>query len=178
MVGYFVAFFWGFAEATLFFFVPDIWISILALQGIRQGLMACLYAFVGALAGGLLMYYLGRADIQTMNKLLNKIPAIRAVDILKVQADLQKKGAIAVLWGPMFGIPYKIYAINAHSVMSITAFILVSLPARLIRFIFVALVTSFASERFLAAFSSVGKLQIVLIVWIVFYAVYFLARRH
>ena len=177
MLGYIIASLWGFAEATLFFFVPDIWISILALQSGRQGLIACLYAFMGAVIGGLIMYYLGQANVQSMNTLLNKIPAIRAVDVQKVKSDLQKSGAMAVLFGPMFGIPYKIYAVNAHSVMSITAFILISLPARIIRFIFVALITSFASERFLAAFSSMGKLQIVLIFWVVLYIVYFLLKR-
>lgn len=177
MIGYIIASIWGFAEATLFFFVPDIWISILALQSGRQGLIACLYAFVGAVVGGLIMYYLGRADVQSMNKLLNKIPAIRMEDILKVQSDIQKSGATAVLFGPMSGIPYKIYAVNAHSDMSVTAFALVSIPARLIRFIFIALITTFASERFLATFSPIGKLQIVLIVWVTFYIVYFLLKR-
>lgn len=177
MIGYIIASIWGFAEATLFFFVPDIWISILALQSGRQGLIACLYAFVGAVVGGLVMYYLGRADVQTMNKVLNKIPAIRMMDILKVQSDIQKSGATAVLFGPMSGTPYKIYAVNAHSAMSITAFVLVSIPARLVRFIFIALITSFASERFLATFSPRGKLQIVLIVWVAFYIIYFLLKR-
>ena len=62
MLGYIIASLWGFAEATLFFFVPDIWISILALKNGRQGLIACFYSFVGAVVGGLIMYYLGRAD--------------------------------------------------------------------------------------------------------------------
>jgi membrane protein YqaA with SNARE-associated domain len=176
MGGYIIASLWGFAEATLFFFVPDIWISNLALQSRRKGLIACLYALAGAMVGGLVMYYLGQANAPFMNELMNKIPAIRTMDILKVQSDLQSSGITAVLFGPTLGIPYKLYAVNAHSVMSITAFVLISIPARIIRFILIALIMSFASERFLAKLSAAGKLRIVLILWIAFYVVYFSLR--
>ena len=43
---------WGAAEATLFFIVPDVFLSWLALSDRRQALIACLYALLGALVGG------------------------------------------------------------------------------------------------------------------------------
>ena len=53
---------WGAAEATLFFIVPDVLLSRMALQDRRRALQACLWALAGALAGGTLVWMLGYAD--------------------------------------------------------------------------------------------------------------------
>lgn len=177
MIGYTVALMWGFAEATLFFIIPDVWISILALESRETALLACGYAVAGALAGGTIMYRLGRLDPQKWNSLLSKIPAIRIQDIHKVQSDLGTSGAKAVLFGPLFGIPYKLYAVNAHAVISLAAFLLISVPARGIRFVFIALVTDFISRNWLAGFSSSTRIGIILLLWAVVYAFYFSTRR-
>ena len=177
MIGNIIAAIWGFSEATLFFFVPDIWISVLAVQSARQGLIGCIYALIGAMIGGSVMYYIGRGNLQLMNNLMIKIPAIRKKDILNVQSDLKNSGFIAVLFGPMRGIPYKIYASNAHSVMSITTFLLISIPARVIRFIIVALVISFVSETLLTDYSTTIKIQFLMIIWVGFYSLYFFIKR-
>src|SRR5260221_4366767 len=48
--------FWGFAEATLFFIVPDVLLTLVALFSFRRSaqLMACI--LVGAVAGGSAMF--------------------------------------------------------------------------------------------------------------------------
>lgn len=175
---YLIAFFWGFAEATLFFIIPDVWISILALQNGREALIACLYTLAGAMVGGLIMYYVGKENVQKINKLLDKIPAISSKDIETVRSDLTRSGVKAVLTGPPQGIPYKIYASNAHSAMSIYAFLLISIPARVIRFIIVAVMTTFLSERFMPALSTPNKIWAIMILWTIFYTVYFIVKRH
>jgi len=43
---------WGFAEATLFFFVPDILITRIALADLRRALWACFWSLLGAVSGG------------------------------------------------------------------------------------------------------------------------------
>src|SRR3546814_4475619 len=43
---------WGFAEATVFFVVPDVWISRRALSSWRAALRSCGFALAGALVGG------------------------------------------------------------------------------------------------------------------------------
>ena len=149
----------------------------MALQSLQDGLIACLYALAGAVAGGFVMYYFGRTNVQHLNELLVKIPAIRTKDIQRVQSDLNRSGVVAVLFGPLRGIAYKIYAINAHSAMSIYVFLLISIPARVIRFILTALITAFASEKFLSALSSANKVWVILICWISFYTIYFILRR-
>jgi membrane protein YqaA with SNARE-associated domain len=174
---YIIASLWGFAEATLFFIIPDVWISLIALQSGREALIACGYALVGAMLGGWIMYYRGRANVSYWNAFLDKIPAIRARDIQKVQADLTRSGITAVLFGPAQGIPYKVFAVNAHAVMSIYTFLLITIPARVIRFIIIALIASFVSERFLSGFSLSEKTWMVLGLWTISYIGYFILRR-
>src|SRR3546814_8042489 len=51
---------WGFAEATVFFVVPDVWISRRALSSWRAALRRCGFALAGALVGGVLLCFAGR----------------------------------------------------------------------------------------------------------------------
>jgi hypothetical protein len=50
---------WGLAEATLFFLVPDILITWVALTSLRRALLSSLWVLAGALAGGCLMHLSG-----------------------------------------------------------------------------------------------------------------------
>lgn len=43
-----VAFFWRFAEATLFLIVPDVWLSGIALCNFAKALRASAFALAGA----------------------------------------------------------------------------------------------------------------------------------
>src|SRR3546814_12347528 len=52
-----VSLLWGFAEATVFFVVPDVWISRRALSSWRAALRGCGFALAGALVGGVLLYF-------------------------------------------------------------------------------------------------------------------------
>jgi membrane protein YqaA with SNARE-associated domain len=177
MVGNLIVFFWGLAEATLFFIVPDVGLSIIASKNKRKGMVACLYALAGALIGGTIMFYWGKADIDTANRILDTIPAIRLTDIGQVKSDLLNLGMRAVLFGPLLGIPYKIYATNAHLSISISDLLLISIPARIVRFLLVTLFTSYGTDRFLPNASNKRKYQAVLLFWIVFYTIFFIVRR-
>ena len=177
MIGNLIAFLWGFAEATLFFFVPDVALSIIALSSVEAGFVASFYALAGALIGGVLMFYWGRADIKRVTHILEKIPAIRPKDIEKVRLDLHKKGFVAILLGPALGIPYKIYASFAYEVTSTTVFLLISVPARVIRFLLMAWITPQWVKWLFAEYTYVQQVWIVLIMWGIFYVGYFIAKR-
>jgi membrane protein YqaA with SNARE-associated domain len=172
-----IAFIWGLAEATLFFIVPDVALSIIALKGINLGLVACLYALSGALAGGTIMFYWGRADIEKVSRILIMIPAIRPKDIERIRSDLQKSGVVAILFGPIIGIPYKIYAAYAHSVMSIFRFLLISIPARIVRFVLLTFATPYIIDKLLPNAPYMLQVQVVLILWVIFYSIYFVVKR-
>ena len=177
MTGYLVAFLWGFAEATLFFIVPDVALSVIALKGSETGLTAAGYALAGAMTGGAVMYYWGQADLEKVARILHRVPLIPAKDIAKVQADLQKSGPAAMLFGPLFGIPYKIYASYAHRFTSIAVFLLISIPARGVRFFVIALVTPYIFERFFPGVTYALQVQLVLALWFVLYVFYFFMKR-
>ena len=172
-----IAFFWGLAEATLFFIVPDVGLSVISLKGVDIGLTACLYALAGALAGGTIMFYWGQANIEKVTHILNMIPAIRIKDIEKVRSDLKKSGIPAILFGPILGIPYKIYAGHAHLITSIFFFLLISIPARAVRFVLVTFATPYIIDKFLPNASYLIQVQAVLILWTFFYSIYFIVKR-
>jgi membrane protein YqaA with SNARE-associated domain len=168
---------WGFAEATFFFIVPDVWISILALSSLHEGIVACIYSLVGAILGGIIMYRRGKVDLKAANDFMVRIPAIRPRDIQQVQTSLQKSGVIAILFGPLLGIPYKIYAANSSAVISLLSLILISVPARVIRFLLVAFIANALSNGMLSHFSHVQKIEIMLAFWAVTYSFYFFIKR-
>lgn len=166
--------FWGAAEATVFFIVPDVCLSIVGRNKLRIGLIACFYSLVGALIGGLIMFYWGSTDHTTANQVLDKIPAINPEMIKNVNSQLTEQGLVAVLFGPLSGTPYKIYAVQAAGQgVSLWMFILISIPARLIRFMLVTILFHYALKAVNRVIDKKYNLNILIISWIVFYLFYF-----
>jgi membrane protein YqaA with SNARE-associated domain len=169
-----VAALWGFAEATLFFIVPDVWISLAALRDRRAGLLACLASVAGALAGGLVMYAWGSKDPEGAAGALAAVPAVSRRMIEQVRSSLSSTGFLSLFIGPLTGTPYKIYAVESGAVgASLPLFLLVSIPARGARFLLVALAASWASRRPLGDWPLRRKRAAAIVLWVVFYAVYF-----
>ena len=52
---------WGFAEATLFFVIPDVILTLVALFSIKQSLKVLVTILSGAVLGGALMFWMGKA---------------------------------------------------------------------------------------------------------------------
>lgn len=139
MVVNLVAGLWGLAEATLFFIVPDVWLSLAGRRRLQTELRACLFALAGALLGGALVYIGGAHDKQAIT-LREKIPAIRPAMVARVAMELADHGAGAIFIGPLTGTPYKLYAAQAADAgIGLAVFILMSMPARGIRFVLVTL---------------------------------------
>lgn len=157
------AFVWGLAEATLFFIVPDVLLSAVALRDRALALRLCLWTLGGALVGGLAMYLWGRHDVAQAGETLAMLPAISASMLARVGEDLERLGALATLLGPLSGTPYKIYAaLSPEAGIALGVFIAISIPARLIRFVLIVAVTAWVSRTLLA-------------LWALFYIVYFTA---
>lgn len=169
-----IAVLWGIAESTLFFIVPDVFLSWIALENTKRACMSCLWALTGALLGGSLMYLWGINNPDQALSVLDYIPAISINMIQNVHSDLEKAGIRAVLTGPMYGIPYKIYAVqSANMRISYLLFILISVPARLVRFIIVTLIFGFISKNLPKSWTITAKKILHIIVWAVFYLIYF-----
>lgn len=60
-----IAALWGIAEATVFFIVPDVWISFVAARrDWKAGVLAACLACTGALIGGAIMYLWASRDAE------------------------------------------------------------------------------------------------------------------
>ena len=165
---------WGFAEATLFFIVPDVFLTWVALQGIRRGFKACGWALGGALLGGATMWLWGRGDAGSATEALDHVPAISPLMIASVRDMLASVGLTEVFFGPLFGTPYKVYAVQAGSLgMPLIGFLIVSVPARLIRFIVLTLLSGAISGWIGDRLSISSKRAILTILWVSFYGWYF-----
>lgn len=134
-----VAALWGAAEATCFFIVPDVWLTRVSLRSRKRGIVAALSSLGGALAGGIATYlWSARTESHESKRLLRKLPAISGAMIDRADTEIARVGNRGMLWGPLRGVPYKIYARAAGAQRkSLLSFIVWSLPARIPRFLLV-----------------------------------------
>ena len=135
------AFVWGFAEASLFFVVPDLLISWVAMnRGLKAGAWASLLAAIGAVIGGGLIFLWSAHDPASARRAISAVPAVSDAMIADAQADIDRNGwFIAAMKGPLTSTPYKVYALLApKSGAPLAAFAPAALPVRLPRFLIVA----------------------------------------
>jgi hypothetical protein len=132
-----IAFGWGFAEATAFFVVPDVWTTRIALRHPRRALASTVSATVGAVAGGAVVHrWASRVPPAESAGLLAKIPAIDAAMVAGVDAEVSRRGFPALMAGPVRGVPYKLYARSAAvQGLPLGGLIAWTVPARIIRFL-------------------------------------------
>lgn len=173
-----VAALWGFAEATVFFIVPDVWLTLVSARSLRAGMRACAWALVGALAGGGVMYAAAAGAPDVVRAVVVRVPAIspRMVEAVRTQIDVHGLGAVLV--GPAQGRPYKIYASEwGASRRGLAGFLAISVPARLVRFV-LSVVAAAAIARLLTPWSrrrAAVERAVLLATWAVFYGLYFRA---
>lgn len=165
---------WGFAEATLFFIMPDIILTATALFSVRQSLRQMAAAVVGALAGGALMYGMAVHDPASAKTLVQGVPFVRHRMFETVERDFQTAGIWAPCKGPTSGVPYKVYAVEAPRYTGWFSFLLLSIPARLER-----LVVTWAIFASLGAFlrrniqsHPLGAMGFHALYWIAIYTYY------
>ncbi|MCR4525757.1 hypothetical protein NUV30_05080 [Kocuria rhizophila] len=130
---------WGFAEATAFFVVPDVWLSAVALRNLPRGLACAASATAGALVGGAVVHRWGaRVPGDDSARMLAGIPAVSSAMVARVERDMAARGFTAVLLGPLRGTPYKLYARTAGLRGDpLHRFLAWSVPARAPRFVVV-----------------------------------------
>lgn len=169
---------WGFAEATFFFIVPDVFTSRVALtHPPRVALLACVWAVGGALIGGHLLFVFAKtnpAEAAQLLAALDVIPGISPAMIAATGEDIRLHGSGAFFTSAFGGVPYKLCALQASSHgVGYTAFLIASAGSRLLRF---AVVTGFAllcRHWLLARFSRTVHLCVHAATWSAFYGGYF-----
>lgn len=169
---------WGLAEATFFYLVPDVILSAIAILDPRLALWACLAATAGALAGGAFMYRRGARDPAASREYLLRVPGIGPCMLDRVAAEVGRRGLLALALGPLSGTPYKLYAVECgRRRLSLAGFLLVSVPARLARFVVVTVLAAWLAWRVFPTLPTSAKLAAWLAAWCLFYAWYFRAMR-
>jgi membrane protein YqaA with SNARE-associated domain len=171
-----LAFVWGVAEASFFFIVPDVLLTFVACRALKPALKATIAALAGALIGGVGMYAFGLRAPHAASAFLDHVPAINADLIARVARQIDEHGLIAVMIGPLKGIPYKIYAVEwGAQGRSLIGFLLISIPARYIRFFLAAVVARLIARLIepVTRRRRNSELLIIAAIWIVFYGYYF-----
>lgn len=165
---------WGFAEATLFFIVPDVLLTFVVIWSFPYGLLGCLFALIGALAGGLVMYNFGKRQPDKALRVLGKIPAISETMIASAGTKLSQHGTTAMIRSVFRGVPYKIFAVQASRYgISRRRFLLASFPARIMRFLIAVLAMGLFAHVLFPAVTLEVKMAVCGLLWIGFYIFYF-----
>jgi hypothetical protein len=136
-----LAFFWGFAEGTLFFILPDVPLSLAAMFRPRRALPHVAAIVTGAVLAGAVMFSWsarpGSAHTPTARQAVEHVPLVTPAMFERAESDYREFGIWATSWGPLRGIPYKVYAVEAPEHSSLWPFLLVTIPARLWRLLVV-----------------------------------------
>jgi membrane protein YqaA with SNARE-associated domain len=171
------AFVFGLAEATLFFIVPDVLLTMLACRALRPALRATIAAIAGALIGGAIMCALGANAHDYARSLLDRVPGINSSLIASVETQIREQGLIAMMLGPIKGIPYKIYAVEWGALRgTLSAFLLASIPARGTRFLLTAVAARAIARTIEPLTGHRARTEMLLLAafWLVLYTVYFI----
>lgn len=103
----------GFAEATLFFIVPDVTLTAAAAAPARRLRWCYAAAVCFAAVGAVLMLVWARVDPDGARALLQRIPAITPEMAVRAGDDLARHGAWGVVRAGFLGVPLKLYAVEA-----------------------------------------------------------------
>ena len=101
--------FWGVAEATLFFIVPDVLLTAAVIRfGFRRALLLAVVAAGSAALAGLAMWAWGQGDADAAHRVMLMVPAI-GPDLLARAHDEMASGWVMHLFtGAVTGLPYKL----------------------------------------------------------------------
>ena len=170
-----IAVLWGFAEATLFFIVPDVWLSFVALHiGFRKAINSVLLCVTGAVAGGSAIYIASVSNPAAVAAAIDTVPAISAGLIEQVRTSLEHDALWAMFIGSLSGVPYKIFASQAATNnIELINFALATVPARAFRFVLVAAFVSIFFRLVLRRIKVRMRSAILASCWVVFYGFYF-----
>lgn len=158
---------WGFAEATFFFVVPDVWTSWVGLRRPKRALGTTVSALGGALAGGAVTSWWGRKiSAQASHSALVKVPAITDSMVHQVEQEVAESGHASLMRGPTRGVPYKLYArASGLQRKSLLNFLAWSVPGRLIRFVAVTLAASGLAALTRRMFPNVSDKRVSAVFW-------------
>lgn len=169
-----LGFLWGFAEGTLFFVVPDVIISLVAIFSTRHYLVCAASSLAGSVLGGALVFLGAQYAHDTVYQLVHAVPFIPERLFATVYDGYEQRGLWSLFSGPISGIPYKVYALIAPAHAGLIPFLMVSIPVRLGRFLAVGGVgraAGFLAEKS-GRFPPEKLVAVHALLWALFYLFY------
>lgn len=164
---------WAFAEATLFFVIPDValtWFASRKNASPRRLVLLVSVATAAAIVGGMTVFAAARLAPSATRDVVVAVPAISASVFEAAEARVIDEGISSLATASSRGEPYKIYAAAAgRNGIGFGQFVLWSIPGRLPRFAVVSLV-AFAIGRVLPTQTWINLLYAA--VWTAVYATY------
>ena len=173
-----IAFLWGLFEGLFFFIIPDIYLSFIALFSFRGGIVCLGFTLLGSLVSATIIFSLSPFVGDFFHKILLIIPGVSDSMINTVSIGLQNHGVRSLVEGPLSGIPYKIYSVEAAiQHLPFFQYILWSIPARLERMLPVTILTFILGYFFRKNIEKNVKFWVAgfIILWIFIYIKYFLS---
>jgi membrane protein YqaA with SNARE-associated domain len=165
---------WGFAEASVFFIVPDVLLTAAAMGSLRRGLRAAGFALAGAVVGGVVVMLWARADPEGAARLLLAVPGISDALVERARGLVEGGFLAGMTIGSLSGVPYKIFAVEAAGAgLGLGTFAAMSVPARGLRFVVAALIAYGIGRMLPADWGPRARLGLLAGFWAVFYAFYF-----
>jgi hypothetical protein len=170
-------FWWGFAEGTFFFIVPDAYISFAGLFSLRAGAVAWIYSIAGSVAAVCLISLLMVTLRLDYLALLVSIPGISTPMIARVKGTLAVEGLPYNPFLVLGGVPLKVYVAVAFSLgVSLGSVLLWTVFARIARIAPTYAVTAVVRmlfRRHIDAHAN-GWFALLGLFWLVFYVFYFI----
>lgn len=168
------AFLWGLAEATFFFMIPDVLLSFVAILAWPRTWRHILAAIAGAFVGGALFFHWAATNPEQARRAVLHVPFVRESMLETVDDGFRRQGLAAVFLGSIAGIPYKLYAVEAPKFCTPAEFLLVTPPARAVRFLLVWLgfgaVATWLRKR--RGWRTASLMRVYATIWILIYALY------
>jgi membrane protein YqaA with SNARE-associated domain len=134
----------------------------------------------GAILGGAGMYALAAHNAEALIQVLTHVPLISPAMVQTVGGQLQDNGLMAMVTGPLEGIPYKVFAVQAGAHhLSLPLFLLMTIVARLERFLPVVVLCAVAGTVFRKIIMRYTPFVVgaYALLWIGIYVFYYLRFR-
>jgi hypothetical protein len=169
-------FWWGLAEGTVFFIVPDVYIAFATLYAARAGLVAWAFSILGSLVAVSAIYAIVTLTSVDYFGFLARIPAISGSMLAETAGRMANEGLPYNLLLILGGVPLKVYAAQAFALeYSLGAVLLWTIFARVVRIAPVVALVVLVRALFRRSIDShaAGWFALLLAVWTGFYIFYF-----
>ena len=162
-----IALAWGFAEATLFFVVPDVWLGFIALFAPFRVPRAFVAVLVGAMAGSLVLWWLAPV-LPLLGEVIAGLPAIGPAAMETARRAVTTEGLPAMVNLPFQGPPLKVYvhaaALAGSSGFELLLFVVLNRIARIVPLVLVAVVFGVGLRGWIARHATMTLVTYALVV--------------